>query len=101
MTRPSHSSWFDHPNCIFCGVQMMKLLTVRTPPVHPTSSLLAPDTVLSTLFSSALCLCSFLNVRDQVLHPYKTTCKIIVLYILSCPLLGPHSNHVAGTLVHI
>jgi hypothetical protein len=26
---------------------------------------------------------SFLNVRDQVAHPYKTTCRIIFLYILS------------------
>ena len=90
MTHPSHSSLFDHPNCILCGVQMMKLLTVRAPQVPLTSTLLGPDIFLSTLFSSALCLCSFLNVGDQVLHPYKTTGKIIVLYILSCPLLGPH-----------
>jgi hypothetical protein len=27
-------------------------------------------------------LCSSLHVRNQVLHPYKTTGKIIVLYIL-------------------
>jgi hypothetical protein len=27
-------------------------------------------------------LCSSLDVREQVLHPYKTTGKIIVLYIL-------------------
>jgi hypothetical protein len=26
--------------------------------------------------------CSSLNVRDQVSHPYRTTGKIIVLYIL-------------------
>jgi len=37
---------------------------------------------LATLFSSPLKLCSFLNVRDQDLEPYKTTSKIIVLYIL-------------------
>jgi len=46
-----------------------------------TSSLLGPNTLLSTLFSNTLSLRSSLNVRDQVSHPYKTTGQIIVLYI--------------------
>src|SRR5215510_1238223 len=46
-----------------------------------TSSLLGPNT-LNTLFSNILGLCFSLNVSDQVSHPYKTTGKIIVLYIL-------------------
>jgi hypothetical protein len=51
------------------------------PPV--TSSLLGPNIHLSALFSNTLNLCSSLNVRDKVSHPYKkTTGKIIVLYIL-------------------
>jgi hypothetical protein len=33
------------------------------------------------LFSNTLSPCSSLNIRDQVSHPYKTTGKIIVLYI--------------------
>jgi hypothetical protein len=33
------------------------------------------------LFSNTLSLCSSLNIRDQVSHPYRTTGKIIVLYI--------------------
>ena len=47
-----------------------------------TSSLLGPNTLLKTLFSNTLSLRSSLNVSDQVSHPYKTTGKIIVLYIL-------------------
>ena len=47
-----------------------------------TSSLLSQNSLLSTLFSNTLCLCSSLNVSDQVSHPYKTTGRIIVLYIL-------------------
>src|SRR5215469_8203726 len=47
-----------------------------------TSSLLGPNTLLNTLFSNTLSLRSSLNVSDQVSHPYKTTGKIIVLYIL-------------------
>jgi hypothetical protein len=34
------------------------------------------------LFSNTLSLCSSLIVRDQVSHQYRTTGKIIVLYIL-------------------
>jgi hypothetical protein len=39
-------------------------------------------TVPFTLFSNTLSPCSSFNVRDQVSHPYRTTGKVIVLYIL-------------------
>jgi hypothetical protein len=48
-----------------------------------TSSLLGPNILLRTLFSNTLSLCSSLSVRDQVSHPYKTTGRIMVLYILT------------------
>jgi len=41
-----------------------------------------PPNTLFTLFSDIFNLCSFLGVRDQVSHPYKTTSKITVSYIL-------------------
>jgi hypothetical protein len=47
-----------------------------------TSSLVVTNILLSTLFSNTLILCSSLYVRDQVSHPYRTTGKIIFLYIL-------------------
>jgi hypothetical protein len=47
-----------------------------------TSSLLDPNILPSTLFSNTLSLRSSLNVSYQVSHPYKTTDKIIFLYIL-------------------
>jgi len=47
-----------------------------------TSSLLAPNILLNNLFSNTLSLLSSLSMSDQVSHPYKTTGKIIVLYIL-------------------
>ena len=46
------------------------------------SSLLGHNILLGTLFSNTLSLRSSLYVSDQVSHPHKTTCKIIVLYIL-------------------
>jgi hypothetical protein len=60
----------------------MKLLVMQF--LHPpaTSSLLGPNILLSTLFSNAFSLYSSFNVRDQVSHPYRTTGKIIVFYIL-------------------
>jgi hypothetical protein len=47
-----------------------------------TSSLLGPNILLNTIFSNTLSFLSSLYVSDQVSHPYKTTGKIIVLYIL-------------------
>jgi hypothetical protein len=38
--------------------------------------------LLNTLFSNTLRLCSSLKARDRVSHPYRTTGKIIVLFIL-------------------
>jgi hypothetical protein len=46
------------------------------------SSLLGPNFFLNVLFLNTLSLRSSLNVSDQVSHPYKTTGKIIFLYIL-------------------
>jgi len=47
-----------------------------------TSSFLSPNILFSTLFSKILNIRSSPNVSDQVSHPYKTTSRIIFLYIL-------------------
>ena len=47
-----------------------------------TSSLLGPNILLNTMFPNTLSFLSSRNVKDQVSHPFKTTGKIIVLYIL-------------------
>jgi hypothetical protein len=52
----------------------MKLL-MQFSPASVTPSLFGPNIVLSTLFSNTLSVCSSLNVRDQVSHPYRTTGK--------------------------
>ncbi|PNF42404.1 hypothetical protein B7P43_G01953, partial [Cryptotermes secundus] len=41
--------------------------------------------ILNTLFSNTFSLCSSLNVRDHVSHPYRTRGKIIILYIVILP----------------
>jgi hypothetical protein len=51
------------------------------PPVTP--SLFGRNILLSTLFSNTLSLCSSLNVRDHVSHPYRSRGKIIVFYVLT------------------
>jgi len=82
MRRPSHYSRFDHPNKICEEYRSLSspLCTFLHSPL--TSSLLGPNILLNTLFSKTLGLRSSLNASDQVSHPYKTTGKIIVLYIL-------------------
>jgi len=52
-----------------------------------TSSFLGPNTLLNTLFSNTLSLRSSLNVSEQASQPYRTTDKMIVLYILIFKLL--------------
>jgi hypothetical protein len=59
----------------------MKLLIMQFSPTPITLSLYGPN-ILNSLFSNTLSLCSSLNVRDQDSHPYKTTGKIIVIYII-------------------
>ena len=55
---------------------------MQSPPFPVTSFLLGPNILLNTMFWNTLNFLSSLNVSDQVSHPYKTTGKIIVLYIL-------------------
>ena len=45
------------------------------------SSLLGQNILLNTIFSNTLSFLSSRNVNDQVSHPYKSTGKIIFLYI--------------------
>ena len=46
-----------------------------------TSTLLGPNILLNTMLSNTLSFLSSRNVSDQASHPYKTTGKIVVLYI--------------------
>ena len=46
-----------------------------------TSSILAPNLLLNTLFSNTLSLRSWVNVSDHVSHPYQTTDKILFMSI--------------------
>jgi hypothetical protein len=59
----------------------MKLLIMQ---FSPTSHyfIFGPNVLLSTLFLNTLRLCTSLIVRDHVSHPYRTTDKVVVLYIL-------------------
>ena len=59
----------------------------------PPSSPLDPNILFNTLFSNKLSLRSSLNVSDQLSHPYKTTGKIIVLYILNNTNTEPFFPH--------
>ena len=81
MSRSSHSSRFDHPDNVGWGVQFIKFLIMYFSPItcYPVS--LRPKysqhPVLKHPQPTFLPQC-----QRPVSHPYKTTWKIIVLYIL-------------------
>jgi len=69
MSRPSHSSRFDHPINTGYGVQIITFLVIKFFHSPVISSLLGPNIILNNLFSNTLSLRSSLNVSDQVSHP--------------------------------
>jgi hypothetical protein len=82
MLLPSHPPRLDYSNYTWRRVQIMKLLVMQFSPPSRHLIPLGPNILLSILFSNTLSLCSSLNVRDRVSHSYRTTGKIIVLYVL-------------------
>ena len=66
---------------IWGEVWLVKYLITQLHLVKVTPSLLGPNILLRTQFLNALILHSSINIRDQVLYPYKTTGRIIVLCI--------------------
>ena len=83
-TCPSHLILLDFITRTILGEQYRSLSSLLCNFLHSpvTPSFLVPDILLNTLFSNTLSLCSSLNVSAQVSHRYRTTGKIIVLYIL-------------------
>jgi hypothetical protein len=83
-TFPAHIILLDFITRTIFGEQYRSFSSSLCSFLHypVTSFLLGPKILLNTLFSNTLSLRSSLNVSDQVSHPYKTTGKIIVLYIL-------------------
>jgi hypothetical protein len=67
---------------IILGKEVIKILIMQFSQTLVISSLCGPNILLSSLFSNSLSLCSSLNVKNQVSHPYRTKGKITVLYIL-------------------
>ena len=70
----------DHCNYTWRRAEVMEPLLLQFSPTSFSSSLLTPNTLLSTMFSNTLSLCSSLNIRDQVSYPYRKTgknCKLV------------------------
>jgi len=69
ISRPSHSSRFDHPNLWGEEYKLSSFTLCSFPHSPVTSSLLGPNNLLSTLFSNTFSLLSSLNVSYHVSHP--------------------------------
>ena len=97
-TCPTKFIFLDFITRKVFGVQYRSLSSSLCSFLHSplTSSLLFlfdPNILLNTLLSNTFSLLSFLNMSDQVPHPYKTTGKITVLYILNFIFLYSKPEH--------
>jgi hypothetical protein len=83
MPRPSHTPRANYSNNTWLRVQIMKLFIMQFSPFScHLISLRSKYIPKHPVLKHPPCLCSSLNVWDHVSHPYGTTGKIIVLYIL-------------------
>jgi hypothetical protein len=84
MSRPSHSHLRHHPNDIWWGLKIMKLLTVEFSLVPCYLLPLSSKIFLSILRSNLRPSC---NVTGQVSHWHKATAEIMALHTLIFTLL--------------
>jgi hypothetical protein len=117
MPRSTHPPRLDYSNYTWRRVQITKLLVMQFSPLSRHLIPLRSKFLLSTLFSNTLSLCSSLNIRYQVSHPYRTAWHVsntLIQRDFHCPTIAEeirrfsshcgarlrtHPNHLAVNLL--
>ena len=97
-TCPAHLILLDFITRTILGEVYRSFISSLCNPLHSpvTSSLHGPNILPNTMFSNTLSFLSSRNVGDQVSHPYKTTGKIMVLYIFRLASLNKKNTNFTG-----
>jgi len=82
VSRPPHSSRLYPPKNIGWVIEIINHISMYFSPFHSYLVPFGQNIPLTNLLSIKLSLHSSLNVSDQFSHPYKSTGKIIVPYVL-------------------
>jgi hypothetical protein len=92
MPCPSHIPFLHHSNYMSIWRRVQVTQFFQSPVI---SFLFGPNILINTLFSNTLSVFGSCNIRDDVLHPYRTSSQIIVLYNLISTLFSRQEDKIS------
>jgi hypothetical protein len=80
--RSESFSWFDHPNITWQRLLQLCCSLSSFLQLFVTSVVIGQNILLSSLFQTAIILCSFLSLTDKILHKYIIIIEVLWFCVL-------------------